>query len=711
MVCLVLVCALTSAPAAAQVLASREDAYVSRDGSTRDWAIGSRDLELIIGFNSEGRLSLKRLWHPGNGRVLLIRANAEPPLTLDDQEVPLQEAGDRATFVRAAAEETDVGVRLSLTFEHRASHGLITRAYAAYPGSPTIEIWTSVDAPVIDSTIRVSGMVGWWLTMPNGPVRWVTGLRSWLPADAQQSGFTIEGGEIDDGASIEIGSARRSTESFVPLLMVESGEETFYGGVIWSGAWRISSDRFGDALSVQSDFPAATASASTARPVEFPHSFIGVTETSPGAAARALRQFLMRGIRKGRPLQPLVTYNTWFPHGSRIDESKAAEEIVRAAGLGVELFVLDAGWYENAGMNHAYDFTSGLGTWRVDRTRFRNGLTVLADLAHQSGMKFGLWVEPERVALSTVGQPGLAQEPWLATQDGTYGDGQSAQMCLASDAGRQWIFDRIVELLDEVRPDYLKWDNNFWINCNRVDHDHGSDDGNYAHVVALYALLAELRLRYPDMMIENVSGGGNRLDYGMLAYTDVAWMDDRTAPSAHVRHNFEGLSLAFPPAYLLSFVIQTEEEPLNGGSDFAHIARSRMLGIFGVTYHSHELDAELSGALRLAITQYKQLRDTISQAYAVLLTPQAPVDNSWDVVEEITEDQRSAVILAFKANAAAGHLLVKPRQLNADAVYRVRSLESGDLGESTGGRLMLDGIDLVHRDTSRAHVILLTQVP
>jgi alpha-galactosidase len=703
------VSATVATPAAGEVLASRDDAYVSRDSATREWAIGSNGLELIVGFSADGVLSLKRLWRPENGDVFRIRTAPEPPVTLNDQDISLEESGGRTLFLRATAEETESGVRLQITFEHRTTHALVTRSYAAYPGSPTFETWTTVESPA--NRTRVTQMIGWHLNVPNGRVQWVSGLRAWMPAGSHGAGFTIEGGALEEGGHVEIGSSRRSSESYVPLILVETDENTLYGGVIWSGAWRVTTDRFGDLLTLKADFPDVSATASADRIVEFPHAFFGVTEPSAGAATRALRQFLIGGLRKGRPFVPLVTYNTWFPHGSRIDESKAAEEITRAAGLGVELFVLDAGWYENAGAEHQYDFTSGLGTWRVDSQRFSRGLRILADHAHTSGLKFGLWIEPERVALSTVGQPGLAQESWLATQDGTYADSSSAQLCLASEAARRWVYDRIVELLDEVRPDYLKWDNNFWINCNRGDHDHGDDDGNYAHIVALYGMLNDLRTRYPNMLIENVSGGGNRLDYAMAALTDVGWMDDRTAPSAHVRHNVEGLVLAFPPAYLLSFVLNSEDEPLVGAKDFAHIARSRMPGIFGLAYHHQELDSDLSGGLRREIAQYKELRDTISRSYALLLTPQAPADNSWDVIQEVADDRASALIFAFKSDGEEGHVVVRPRQLNPEMVYDVRSLDTGLLGRSTGSQLMLDGIDLVQTEGSRAHVIVLTAAP
>jgi hypothetical protein len=214
------------------------------------------------------------------------------------------------------------------------------------------------------------------------------------------------------------------------------------------------------------------------------------------------------------------------------------------------------------------------------------------------------------------------------------------------------------------------------------------------------------------MLIENVSGGGNRLDYALLAYTDVGWMDDRTAPSDHVRHNFEGLALAFPPAYLLSFVIDSEVEPLVGAADFGNIARSRMPGILGVTYRYQqvEIDADLLGALRLGIEQYKSFRHITSEAYALLLTQQAPVGAGWDVVEEITEDRRTALIFAFKGTADPGSLLVHPRRLNAEATYDVRSLDAGHFGRFTGSQLMSDGLVINHGSGSRAHLIFVTQI-
>src|SRR6266536_2948528 len=78
-----------------------------------------------------------------------------------------------------------------------------------------------------------------------------------------------------------------------------------------------------------------------------------------------------------------------------------------------------------------------------------------------------------------------SRERWLATHGGEYGSDQTGLICLANAAARQWLLDQLVALIDDVQPDYLKWDNNIWVNCDRDGHGHGSSDGNFAHVRGL----------------------------------------------------------------------------------------------------------------------------------------------------------------------------------------------------------------------------------
>lgn len=684
------------------------DAFIAHDAGSDLWVIGSADLELSVGFDTSRTLAIQNLLNPATGRTWSVAPGPDVSLTLGGDPVTLSASGGGVSLVSTDVAATDAGVLLTFTFDYRARGARIQRFYACYPGSPTIETWTRVDSS--GGTLDVSSLAAWRVTMPNALVRWLGGLRGDSADNEEAGAFELADRSLDPGERIEIGSDRRSTEQFIPFVLIDNGRDEFYGGLMWSGAWRIAVERRGDSLNVSAFIPNVTTSATPAAGVEVPHGFFGITTHSLTDESGALRRFIINGVRRGRPLQPLVTYNTWFAYGVTIDEDAMVAEMDFAASLGVELFVLDAGWYAGAGQNGDFDFDSGLGSWAVDGDRFPSSLASLADYAHGVGMKFGLWVEPTRVALSTVDQPGLARQAWLASEGGEFGQPANAQICIAHPDAYNWVYTKLVTLIDQIRPDYLKWDDNLWVNCDRGGHGHGATDGGFRHVLALYTMLASLHARYPDLLIENVSGGGNRIDFGLLAYTDAAWMDDRTSPSAHVRHNLEGLTLTYPPAYLLSFVIAADDDPIAGSDDLPLAVRSRMPGALGLTYRARDIDPATADQLRGEIARYKRIRSTLARANATLLSAQAPVDeNSWDVLQEVADDGRSGVIFAFKGSASEGRLIVRPRSLLPDALYDVESFDVGALGSMRGDVLMADGIELNHTPaTSRAHVIVLT---
>jgi alpha-galactosidase len=428
------------------------------------------------------------------------------------------------------------------------------------------------------------------------------------------------------------------------------------------------------------------------------------------SVSAALTAFGQDGLRSGRPYQSLVTYNTWFAYGTAVDETTMRSEIDGAARLGAELFVLDAGWYIGAGRGGVSDFSSGLGTWEADPVRFPHGLGALSDYAHSRGIKFGIWVEPERVAQSTLNRAGLARETWTAKAGGKYGSVDTAQICLGSAAARQWVLDELVRLIDTVRPDYLKWDNNLWVNCDRSGHDHGATDGNFAHVRGLYGLLSSIRARYPDMLIENVSGGGNRLDLEMLRYSDVGWMDDRSAPSLHVRHIVEGLTAVFPPAYLLSFVMEDRDESLHQARDLALIFRSRMLGALGLSFRTGEFDDDETAAIIREIQLFKETSGKLAGASGALLSAQASGrgDPPWDVYQ-VSSPHGDVMVAAFQTDPSSDSITVVPHGIVSRAVYEVRSSDAV-LGTVTGADLRADGITIVGSPISAAHWLVLTRI-
>ncbi|HZR25164.1 MAG TPA: alpha-galactosidase [Vicinamibacterales bacterium] len=689
------------------VVATVDDAFIAHQSNSDTWVIGGAALEVTIGFDASKTLAIQQMSNPLTGRAWPIAPATEPDVTVGGERVPLSSSGT-TTLLSADASSTEYGVTLTFTFEQRSRGVRIRRSYACYPGSPTIETWTRVEAT--GGSIDVSNMLLWRLAMDNAHVRWLGGLRGDSADNEEAGAFELADRDLEPGERIDIGADRRSTEQFIPFVLVDAGRDEFFGGIMWSGSWQIAIERGDDQLKITAAIPNVATAATPSQPVELPHAFFGIAAHSISDESGALQQFILRGIRHGRPFHPLVTYNSWFAYGVRVDEDAMVAEIDRAAQLGVELFVLDAGWYLGAGANGDFDFDSGLGSWQVDSDRFPSTLASLSDYAHGSGIKFGLWVEPGRVALSTVDQPGLARQAWLATEGGEYGEPANAQICFVRPEAWQWVFDKLTSLIDYVRPDYIKWDNNLWINCDRSGHGHGASDGNFQDVRALYAMLAALRARYPDLIIENVSGGGNRIDFGMLQYTDVGWMDDRTGPSTHVRHNLEGLTFALPPAYLLSFVIDADGEPIAANSDLPLLVRSRMPGVLGLTYRTEEIYDDTVQAMIDEIARYKAIRNIIAGANATLLSSQAPVDDSsWDVMQELAPDAKSAVVFGFKASADPGNYIVRPRGLRGDLMYTVQSFDTGVMGSVRGDILMRDGIEFNHvGGMSRAHVIVLT---
>ena len=158
------------------------------------------------------------------------------------------------------------------------------------------------------------------------------------------------------------------------------------------------------------------------RPIEFPHAFVGLTDGTPGAEAEAFAAWIA-SRRAGRSFPQLATYNTWFTFGTYIDADLIRRQIDAFADVGGELFQLDAGWYPPLNARDRFDFTAGLGSWQIDRQRFPEGLGVLSDHAHRRGLKFAVWVEPERVDMATVGRPGQARERFLAQDHGQYQTG------------------------------------------------------------------------------------------------------------------------------------------------------------------------------------------------------------------------------------------------------------------------------------------------
>jgi alpha-galactosidase len=690
----------SAATEAATLVAQQGDASIAHDAAAGTWALAAGGASLTLALDPSHDFAI----------VSLLSASGTTWATGVESSVRVGTRtlafGSRAAgfaYHDAAVVTRGNTLQLNATFRLAADNLTLIRHYAIVPGSPSFEAWTTYEG----AGAAIADFNALRITVPTGVVRWLTGLEGDTANVPTDSAFTLQQRTLTTGVPFSLGATHRASETTVPWFSIDGAHDAFYAALMWSGAWSAEFDRTAGGTTIAIGLAPMSTTVSTA--IDGPHVVFGVAPGGVAQGTAALRSYVLDGIRGGRPVRPLVTYNTWFAYGTEIDDASMRAEMERVAALGVELFVIDAGWYAGTGAAGPFDFDAGLGGWTADPARFPNGLAPLREYAHSLGMKFGLWVEPERVNLSLVGPPGV-EDAWLATEGGAYGSDHSAQICLANAAARQWLMDRLTNLIDDVQPDYLKWDNNMFVNCDREGHGHGATDGNFAHTGALYDMLSQLRDRYPALLIENVSGGGNRLDVGMLRFTDVAWMDDRTAPSVHVRHNLQGLSSVFPPAYLLSFVTDHDTEPLHDSPDLSLYFRSRMGGTLGLCFRADSFSEGENASMAREIAIYKATRDTVSVAAASLLTKQAAPDDgpSWDVLQESTAEHDQVVLNAVQADDGVSTFNVKPTDLQPSTTYQVQSVDTGLLGTASGAALMSAGIDLLQSPNSAAHILIIT---
>ena len=701
-------------PAGAAQLAAKDDAVVtSTDGG---WTVGNAFITYGVGFDANGELVVQDLrragapqsWRPSPVRDTLFRVG--------DRELALTRS-EVSGFRYISGEVADVGngLQLRLTFENTRDGLRARRVYAVYPQVQIIELWTELESMGGRSTV-VTDLVPLQIVVDGALITTVGGLDT--PPDAGGA-FALNHHVVSDEQPLVLETPGRSTQTALPLATVSSARGTLVTGLMWSGAWRMDFIAKPGQRTEMTAWLQTTATAVTPdRPVTMPHAILGVVDGDESQIAPALHRFIVSVLRNGRLLEPMVTYNTWFSTGTQIDQELIFEEMADASAAGAELFELDAGWYEGAGERDPFDFSSGLGSFRVDTKKFPEGLRVLADRAHGLGMRFGLWVEPERVDLRTVGEPGMARETWLQQENGLYEPGvpneeaRTAMLDLGNPEARAWLLERLSVLIAESGADHLKWDNNAWMTNTRPLAGAGPNDGNFRHVAGLYELLAALRERFPWLMIENCSGGGNRLDLGLMRYTDAGWMDDRTSPSAHVRHNLQGLTMFLPPAYLLSYLLHDAAEPMHDAADFALYARSRMPGVFGLSFPPESLDERDMERLRNETDRWKALRGLQQTASAVLVSPQVDGLQSgpWDGTLLVSPGMEQAVLYAFQNDPGTEGVNLRMRGLEPTFHYLVQSDREGELGVFTGATLMGAGLDLFAAESTRAHLVTLTRL-
>lgn len=242
--------------------------------------------------------------------------------------------------------------------------------------------------------------------------------------------------------------------------------------------------------------------------------------------------------------------NTWEAAYFDINETKVMDLAHQAKSIGVDMLVLDDGWFEGR-----CDDTSSLGDWRADTERFASGIPNLAAKVKALGLKFGLWFEPEMV--NPKSQLFQDHPDWVLHVPGRTPSLGRNQMTL--DLSRAEVVDYIFDQMDAILScgdiDYVKWD------MNRCMTDVGSvglppnrqRELPHRYMLGLYGLLKRLTERYPNILFENCASGGNRFDLGMLSYMPQGWISDMSDPIGRLQI-INGASYIYPTDTMAAYI-------------------------------------------------------------------------------------------------------------------------------------------------------------
>ena len=437
--------------------------------------------------------------------------------------------------------------------------------------------------------------------------------------------------------------------------------------------------------------------------LETPKFYAGYTAGGHGEASRILHRFQLAEILPGKPEprpRPII-YNSWEATEFAVTEAGQMALADKAAKLGVERFVVDDGWFGQRKDDHA-----GLGDWNVNLQKFPNGLKPLIDHVNALGMDFGLWVEPEMV--NPDSELYRKHPDWAVQFPNRQHTEQRNQLVLnlARPDVAEFVFQFLDKLLTDNNIAFLKWDYNRnwsepgWTTAPGSSSTTPSADAEkqiYVQYVSnLYDILQRLRAKHPKVEIESCSGGGGRVDLGILRYTDEVWPSDNTdaLDRLDIQHGF---THAYTPEVMVAWVTDVpnylDRRVIPLQFRFL-VAMQGALGIGGNLNKWTPEEMETAGRLTAF---YKTVRTTVQ--HGKLYRLQSPLDSEVSQVEYVAQDGSQAVLMAYLHSQHYGlaYPIVRLQGLDSRAMYRIYALdESKYPGETTveGSVLMGAGVEL-----------------
>ncbi|OQQ92995.1 alpha-galactosidase [Ligilactobacillus salivarius] len=427
-----------------------------------------------------------------------------------------------------------------------------------------------------------------------------------------------------------------------------------------------------------------------------PEAILAYTSEGLNQLSQTFQKLYTTRLARGywRDKERPILINNWEATYFDFTEEKLLSIAKKAKELGIELFVLDDGWFGERTKE-----TAGLGDWYVNRNRLKNGISGLSRKIHDLGMMFGLWLEPEMVNKDS--DLYRKHPDYIIETPKRHASHGRKQYVL--DFSRKEVVDNIyeqlVKILDEDEIDYIKWDMNRNITeCYSIAYPP-EQQGEIMHryILGVYNLYERLIERYPKILFESCASGGGRFDAGMLYYAPQAWTSDDSDAIERLKIQY-GTSFGYPQSMMGAHVSASPNEQLGRNTPLKIRGDVAFFGAFGYELDLDKLSSTELASIKKQIELMKKYRSIFQ--YGTFYRLKSPFEGnivSWMVV---SENKSQAIVGYYKilndVNCEYRRLYLTG--LEADTLYNVQEELGSYLGNFTGDELA--NIGLVTTDAS-----------
>ena len=378
---------------------------------------------------------------------------------------------------------------------------------------------------------------------------------------------------------------------------------------------------------------------------------------------------LVRGKYKNA-VRPILI-NNWEATYFDFDEEKILKIAETASQAGIELFVLDDGWFGNRNDDHR-----GLGDWYVNMNKLPHGLSGLSEKIHELGMQFGIWIEPEMVNYDS--DLYRNHPDWVMTDPDYKACHGRNQFVL--DFSRKEVVDGIFDMLDQVFREadinYVKWDMNRTMSEVYSAGHKPEQQGKVMHeyILGVYDLYERLLAKYPDILFESCASGGSRFDAGMLYYAPQAWTSDNTDAVERLKIQY-GTSYLYPISSMGAHVSAIPNHQMFRNTPLSTRGNVAFFGAFGYELDLSKLSEKEMSVVKQQVSFMKEYRDVLQFGdFYRLKSPFASNETVW---ETVNEDRSVAIVGYYRVlnEVNVGYRRIRLQGLDEEASYHVSILD------------------------------------